>query len=106
MEVTHVPSSPILLDEASYMAMPYSKTMGKGSPAKCLEGKENWKYWREALLWTTQTFSLFSLCCKLLLQAQLQPQHPSQPGGNPEAPAIYSGTATVTDDLREPLSQL
>lgn len=46
MEVIYVFFSFILLDEISYMVMFDFKIMGKGSFVKCLEGKENWKYWR------------------------------------------------------------
>lgn len=99
-EVTHIPSSPLLLDYASHMALPYSKAMGRDSPTKCLEGKETWKYWGEALMLTTQTSSLFSLCCKLSLQTQPQPQPPFQPGGCPEAIAVWRfWTATAAGDL-------
>lgn len=56
---------------------------------------------------TTQTFSLFSRYCKLLLQTQPQPQHPFQPGGCPEAAMSGdSGTAPAAGDIWKSLSWL
>lgn len=53
----------------------------------CLEGGEDGKHWREALVAPVSTLSLFPLCPHTLL-LQTQRRHRFRPAGCPEALAI------------------